>query len=116
MDEKKLSLAFRVFVVSTAAILVYLIPIQDDYAEQVSFALFAIVLFIGVIWCLMEHNNTFKFLDKVAARASLLKKDKEKRKLENEILRALSLKEAGVLSDDDAEQRISKLKARYNKI
>lgn len=116
MDEKKLSFTLRMLVVSTIAVLVYLIPINDDYADQVSLALSIIVLFFGVIWCILEYEKTFKFLGNAVARLLSKKRDKEKRKLEDDILRTVSLKEAGVMTVEDAEQRITELKGQYDRL
>ena len=100
---------------------VLLIPVQGENAETGRLAIAVVIWFFGFLWCSMDFHKPIGALSETLVgdadeKYRLEKSAKEKRLIEDEILRVLKLKEAGVLSDDDAEQRITEFKARYNKI
>ena len=122
MLSKVLSFILRfAFILLISFFVAMIIPMHGEYAASGRLALASVIWFFGLLWCSMDFHKPLKALREGGVgrkdeKYNVEKYAKEKRRIEDEILRVLKLKDAGVLTDEDADGRITALKVRYKSL
>lgn len=116
MLNKIISLAIRLGATFAAVILAIIIMEGAmDVSSDITITVYIAIWALGVIYSLYNFNNPYIFaaLKQTENRISEAIESKDKKKIEEEMLRVKQLKDTGILTDEEYDIKIKSLKDKY---
>lgn len=116
MLNKIISLAIRLGATFAAVILaIIIVEGTTDVSRDIQITVYIAIWALGVIYSLYNFNNPYIFaaLKQTENRISEAIESKDKKKIEEEMLRVKQLKDTGILTDEEYDIKIKSLKDKY---